>query len=48
MIEAVPPEIASRKHLFRQIAQWLTGFNTHTDEHIAEMTRLIEGARADK
>jgi len=48
MIEAVPPDIASRKHLFRQIAQWLTGFDTHTKEHIAEMTKLIEAARAQK
>ena len=45
MVEDLPPEAAGRKHLFRQITQWLTGFESHTREHIGEIARLLEAAR---
>jgi len=45
MVEALPAEVAGRKHLFRQVAQWLTGFDTHTKEHIGQIRKLLEAAR---
>jgi uncharacterized protein YndB with AHSA1/START domain len=46
MIEALPPEAVARKHLFRQISQWLTSFDIHTRQHIAEIANLLQAARS--
>ena len=40
MIAALPAVAVARKHLFNQLATWLTTFADHTREHIAEIQAL--------
>lgn len=39
--EAMSEETAGHKHLFNQLAQWLTDFDNHHREHFEEIKRLI-------
>jgi hypothetical protein len=45
MIAALPAAAVARKHLFNQLATWLTTFADHTREHIAEIQDLLAAAR---
>jgi uncharacterized protein YndB with AHSA1/START domain len=45
LIAALPATAVERKHLFNQLATWLTTFADHTREHIAEIRGLLTAAR---
>ena len=45
-VAAMPPAIQAHKHQYNLLAAWFTTFQTHTREHIAEITALIKAARS--
>jgi uncharacterized protein YndB with AHSA1/START domain len=45
MIAALPAAAVARKHLFNQLATWLTTFADHTREHIGEIQALLAATR---
>jgi uncharacterized protein YndB with AHSA1/START domain len=48
LLADMPAEAVGRKHLFSQVALWLTGFEPHCVEHSAAIESLIEAARASQ
>lgn len=44
VIENLTPEAIARKHLFRQLGVWLTGFYTHHEEHFGLLKQQFENA----
>jgi uncharacterized protein YndB with AHSA1/START domain len=45
-VEAMPAEAQAHKHQYNLLAGWLTTFQTHFREHIAEITALAQADRA--
>jgi hypothetical protein len=44
-IGLLQPETASRKHLFRAVAGWITTFQTHHRDHFEHIKKLLETAK---
>lgn len=44
VIEHITPEGVARKHLFRQLGIWLTGFYAHHEQHFALLKQQFEDA----
>jgi len=42
----MPAEAQAHKHQYNLLAGWLTTFQTHFREHIAEISALAQAARA--
>jgi len=45
-VKAMPAEAQAHKHQYNLLAGWLTTFQTHFREHIAEISALAQAARA--
>jgi uncharacterized protein YndB with AHSA1/START domain len=45
-VAAIPPEAQAHKHQYNLLVGWLTAFQTHFREHIAEIQALAQAARA--
>jgi uncharacterized protein YndB with AHSA1/START domain len=45
MIAHLPPEVARRKYLLRQLADWIPGSPAHVRDHLGELRDLLAAAR---
>ncbi len=45
MIATLPPEVARRKYLLHQLAQWIPSSADHVRDHLVELGRLVAAAR---
>jgi uncharacterized protein YndB with AHSA1/START domain len=45
MIATLPPEVARRKYLLHQLAQWIPSSAEHVRDHLVEVGRVVAAAR---